>query len=226
MRLARHAWGDGSRLDLYSDVDQSAEAIAAFAGAREADGYRRFCKRAKSIYARCATLSSADRDPAPSNSQRGSDSPASRSHGHIAVHDAVERARRSFLGSAPAPAFRAIRHLLRVVAVPRASDSHAGRSRRARGRLDCRRRHGAPRRGAGGAGERARRAASLSTASRADRRRERPRGGRRDRRGRADRGRRRHLERRRRRARPTEARGPKPRAPSLQPRLPSDRCRP
>jgi 1-hydroxycarotenoid 3,4-desaturase len=50
MRLARHAWGDGSRLDLYSDVDQSAEAIADFAGAREADGYRGFCKRAESIY--------------------------------------------------------------------------------------------------------------------------------------------------------------------------------
>jgi 1-hydroxycarotenoid 3,4-desaturase len=50
MRLARHAWGDGSRLDLYSDVDQSAEAIADFAGPREADGYRRFCKRAESIY--------------------------------------------------------------------------------------------------------------------------------------------------------------------------------
>ena len=50
MRLARHAWGDGSRLDLYSDVDQTAEAIADFAGPREADGYRRFCKRAESIY--------------------------------------------------------------------------------------------------------------------------------------------------------------------------------
>jgi 1-hydroxycarotenoid 3,4-desaturase len=50
MRLARHAWGDDSSLDLYSDVDQSAEAIADFAGLREADGYRRFCKRAESIY--------------------------------------------------------------------------------------------------------------------------------------------------------------------------------
>jgi 1-hydroxycarotenoid 3,4-desaturase len=49
-RLARHAWRDGSRLDLYSDIDQTAEAIADFAGAREADGYRRFCKRAESIY--------------------------------------------------------------------------------------------------------------------------------------------------------------------------------
>jgi 1-hydroxycarotenoid 3,4-desaturase len=50
MRLARHGWEDGSRLDLYSDVDQSADAIAEFAGAREADGYRRFCERAESIY--------------------------------------------------------------------------------------------------------------------------------------------------------------------------------
>jgi 1-hydroxycarotenoid 3,4-desaturase len=49
-RLARHAWEDGSRLDLYSDIDQSADAIENFAGAREADGYRRFCKRAESIY--------------------------------------------------------------------------------------------------------------------------------------------------------------------------------
>ncbi len=46
-RLARHAWADGSRLDLYSDVDRSADAIGRFAGAREAEGYRRFCKRAR-----------------------------------------------------------------------------------------------------------------------------------------------------------------------------------
>ncbi len=49
-RLARHAWSDGSRLDLYSDLDRSAEAIARFAGPREAQGYRRFCARAEGIY--------------------------------------------------------------------------------------------------------------------------------------------------------------------------------
>jgi len=49
-RLARHAWGDGSRLDLYSDMDRSAEAIGRFAGPREAEGYRRFCRRAEGIY--------------------------------------------------------------------------------------------------------------------------------------------------------------------------------
>ena len=49
-RIARHAWSDGSRLDLFSDIDRSAEAIARFAGAREAQGYRRFCARAQAIY--------------------------------------------------------------------------------------------------------------------------------------------------------------------------------
>ncbi len=49
-RIARHAWADGARLDLYSDVERSADAIARFAGAREADGYRRFCRRAQAIY--------------------------------------------------------------------------------------------------------------------------------------------------------------------------------
>ena len=49
-RLARHAWPDGARLDLYSDVERSATAIAAFAGRREAEGYRRFCERAQTIY--------------------------------------------------------------------------------------------------------------------------------------------------------------------------------
>ncbi len=42
--LARHAWRDGSRLDLYTDEARSADAIADFAGSREADGYRRFVR--------------------------------------------------------------------------------------------------------------------------------------------------------------------------------------
>ena len=49
-RIARHAWADGARLDLYSDIERSADAIACFAGAREAEGYRRFCRRAQAIY--------------------------------------------------------------------------------------------------------------------------------------------------------------------------------
>jgi 1-hydroxycarotenoid 3,4-desaturase len=43
--LARHAWADGSRLDLTCDVDANALAIAAFAGAQDAQGYRAFAAR-------------------------------------------------------------------------------------------------------------------------------------------------------------------------------------
>ena len=42
-RLARHAWTDGSHLDLFHDIDQSAQAIADFSDERNAQGYRRFC---------------------------------------------------------------------------------------------------------------------------------------------------------------------------------------
>ncbi len=48
--LARHAWADGSRLDLFADIDASAEAIAALAGPTQAEGYRAFCERAQRIY--------------------------------------------------------------------------------------------------------------------------------------------------------------------------------
>ncbi|MFY9657413.1 MAG: 1-hydroxycarotenoid 3,4-desaturase CrtD [Methylocystis sp.] len=49
-RLARHAWSDGASLDLFTDMDRSADAIADFAGAAEADGYRQFCARAAAVY--------------------------------------------------------------------------------------------------------------------------------------------------------------------------------
>lgn len=48
--LARHAWRDGSQLDLYGSVENSADAIAGFAGQGEAVRYRKFCARAKQIY--------------------------------------------------------------------------------------------------------------------------------------------------------------------------------
>lgn len=48
--LARHAWSDGSRLDLHADINQSADAIGRFAGAGEAQGYLDFCERSKRIY--------------------------------------------------------------------------------------------------------------------------------------------------------------------------------
>ncbi|MFO1194115.1 MAG: phytoene desaturase family protein [Rhodoferax sp.] len=48
--LARHAWEDGSRLDLFADLQRSEEAIAALAGPQEAQRYRAFSARARGIY--------------------------------------------------------------------------------------------------------------------------------------------------------------------------------
>ncbi len=48
--LARHAWDGGGRLDLYPDVERSADAIGDFAGAADARGYRSFADRARRIY--------------------------------------------------------------------------------------------------------------------------------------------------------------------------------
>lgn len=48
--LARHAWDDRARLDLFADEARSVEAIGDFAGAAEAARYRAFCRDTKRIY--------------------------------------------------------------------------------------------------------------------------------------------------------------------------------
>ena len=48
--LARHAWSEHERLDLYADPARSADAIGAFAGAAASRGYLDFCARAGKIY--------------------------------------------------------------------------------------------------------------------------------------------------------------------------------
>jgi 1-hydroxycarotenoid 3,4-desaturase len=48
--LARHAWTGTQRLDLFPDIDRSADAIGAFAGAAEARSYRQFCAQARRIH--------------------------------------------------------------------------------------------------------------------------------------------------------------------------------
>lgn len=48
--LARHAWPDGSRLDLFADPARSAEAIAALAGAEEGRRFLGFAKAARETY--------------------------------------------------------------------------------------------------------------------------------------------------------------------------------
>lgn len=48
--LARHAWSERERLDLFVDIDRSTDAIGRFAGLGEARGYREFCARARATY--------------------------------------------------------------------------------------------------------------------------------------------------------------------------------
>ena len=48
--LARHAWSGNQRLDLFADVDRSADAIGELAGAAEARGYRAFAAESADIY--------------------------------------------------------------------------------------------------------------------------------------------------------------------------------
>ncbi|MBR0934193.1 1-hydroxycarotenoid 3,4-desaturase CrtD [Bradyrhizobium jicamae] len=48
--LARHAWTDGSRLDLFTDEEQSVDAIGGFAGRTDAEGFRAFIADARKIF--------------------------------------------------------------------------------------------------------------------------------------------------------------------------------
>ena len=48
--LARHAWDQHARLDLFADQDRTIDAIGDFAGAAAADGYCAFCRDTKRIY--------------------------------------------------------------------------------------------------------------------------------------------------------------------------------
>ncbi len=48
--IARHAWDDGARLDLYADPERSIDAIGAFSGSAEARGYRNFAREAQRIF--------------------------------------------------------------------------------------------------------------------------------------------------------------------------------
>lgn len=69
--LARHAWNDGSRLDLFADKARSRDAIAEFAGAREARGFIEFCERARNIYQTLETPFIRSEQPTPLSLARG-----------------------------------------------------------------------------------------------------------------------------------------------------------
>src|SRR6516164_3802700 len=48
--LGRHAWTDGSRLDLFADEERTADAIGRFAGRSDAEGFKAFSRDAKRIF--------------------------------------------------------------------------------------------------------------------------------------------------------------------------------
>ena len=48
--LARHAWENSPTLDLFADIDKSADAIGAFAGALNAKSYKKFCTDSAKIF--------------------------------------------------------------------------------------------------------------------------------------------------------------------------------
>jgi 1-hydroxycarotenoid 3,4-desaturase len=48
--LARHAWDGEKHLDLFADLERSADAIGDFSGAAEAERFRAFCAEAKRVY--------------------------------------------------------------------------------------------------------------------------------------------------------------------------------
>nr|WP_052557222.1 1-hydroxycarotenoid 3,4-desaturase CrtD [Enhygromyxa salina] len=48
--LARHAWPDGARLDLFAQLEATASAITSLSGSDDAAGYRRFCAHTERIY--------------------------------------------------------------------------------------------------------------------------------------------------------------------------------
>jgi 1-hydroxycarotenoid 3,4-desaturase len=48
--IGRHAWPDGARLDLFADVERSVEAIHDVFGATEAQAFRTFSARTRTIY--------------------------------------------------------------------------------------------------------------------------------------------------------------------------------
>ena len=49
--LARHAWPDGARFDLFHDLDRARDAVASLSGVAEADRFLRFHQRCREILA-------------------------------------------------------------------------------------------------------------------------------------------------------------------------------
>ena len=63
--LARHAWPDGSRLDLFADIARSQAAIEALAGAEDAERYGEFAAVSAEIFQTLDLPFMRDQRPSP-----------------------------------------------------------------------------------------------------------------------------------------------------------------
>ena len=138
--LARHAWSQTETLDLFADIDRSADAIAALSGRAEAEAFRAFCDRAQRVY---RTLE------APVHARPETHRPLPRHRHqphrharHLALRHTMAGARQAFPRPQAAPVVRPLRHLQRIIALPGPRHADADRPRRAAGRLARPGRHG------------------------------------------------------------------------------------
>ena len=146
-----------SRLDLFADIDRSADAIGRI-------GRERWKRKASGVSPRggAADLEHAGGAPMSAVRSRASrDWSRERACAGLryqmadqAVRHALGRPWRLLPGPAPAPAFRALRHILRLLAVPGSRHADAGGACRAGRSLAGRGRHGAAGGSTGGAGAR------------------------------------------------------------------------
>lgn len=65
--LARHAWSESERLDLFSDVERSAEEVGRLSGAGEAARFVEFCRRARATYETLEKSFILSRRPSPAS---------------------------------------------------------------------------------------------------------------------------------------------------------------
>ena len=140
--LARHAWDENTRLDLFADEGRSVDAIGDFAGAAEAARYRTFCRdsQADLRHPRKAVPPRAAAEHGRADRRRRFPRTDAAAADQAVLLDVVG-AGAIFPRSPAAPVVRALRDLLRLLAVQGAGDVDAGRACRARRRVDHRRRH-------------------------------------------------------------------------------------
>nr|WP_207143713.1 1-hydroxycarotenoid 3,4-desaturase CrtD [Ectothiorhodospira shaposhnikovii] len=70
--LARHAWSETERLDLFADPERSADAISTFSGPGEARRFNEFCQRARRTYRTLENTFIRDSRPTPASLVRRS----------------------------------------------------------------------------------------------------------------------------------------------------------